>query len=278
MKTHTIYYEVANGYRPNENWRHWKIDVHATPDEIRNFTSTGYLIRENLFQGDALQRLQTALDGLEAKELDKNRNNHKKEKNWGYFIRHIVDKDEAFWKLLTYQPLLSVARAMMGPLVRLRVSFARISYPGDDYIVQTAWHQHMTVTPEPLPPWFSRPHCIDCLIYLDDLNIDTGPLVVVPESHNWLNREPPLNSCDHVDGEMEICINAGSAVLMHGNLWHRALPTLKSRRRVVIISYTPTWLRQSPHSGPKPEDGLTKTFLEDTNFEEKMLLGIGGYS
>ena len=66
--------------------------------------------------------------------------------------------------------------------------------------------------------------------------------------------------------------------MIHGNLWHRGLPTLNSKRRVLILSYTPTWLRKSPHGGPQPENGLTKAFLEDADFEEQMLLGVGGYS
>ena len=41
---------------------------------------------------------------------------------------------------------------------------------------------------------------------------------------------------------------------------------------------TPTWLRKSPHGGKPPEDGLTREFLERGDMEERMLLGIGGYS
>ena len=64
-------------------------------------------------------------------------------------------------------------------------------------------------------------------------------------------------------------------VLIHGNLWHRGLPTLNAKRRMLILSYTPTWLRKSPHGGAQPEDGLTHAFLEDADMEERMLLGMG---
>ena len=129
----------------------------------------------------------------------------------------------------------------------------------------------------PLPPWFSRPHCIDCLIYLDDLNQDTGEISVVPESHNWLDQASP-GTYEPIEDEVVISIKAGGVVLIHGNLWHRALPTLHAKRRMLILSYTPTWLRKSRAAGPQPRDGLTKVFLEDADFEEQMLLGVGGYS
>ena len=147
-----------------------------------------------------------------------------------------MDKDSVFLDLLKFQPALSIARAMMGPLVRLRGLSARIGYPGDDLQHQTPWHQHLRVIPDPLPPWFSRPHCIDCLIYLDDLNEDTGTIAVVPGSHNWLDKTAP-QTYESVEGELELRVKAGGGVLIHGNLWHRALPTLKIERRMLILSY-----------------------------------------
>ena len=55
-------------------------------------------------------------------------------------------------------------------------------------VTQTPWHQHLKVISNPLPPWFSQPHRIDCLIHLDGLNEETGAVAVVPESHNWLDQ------------------------------------------------------------------------------------------
>ena len=103
-------------------------------------------------------------------------------------------------------------------------------------------------------------------------------MAVVPGSQNWLDREPPLDTYEPIEGELEVSVKAGGGVLIHGNLWHRALPTLKAKRRMLILSYTPTWLRKSPHGGPQPEEGLTKPFLEEADFEAQMLLGVGGYS
>ena len=142
---------------------------------------------------------------------------------------------------------------------------------------QTPWHQHLRVVSKPLPPWFSRPHCMDCLIYLDDLNEDTGAVAIVPGSHNWLDKGTP-HTHGPVEGETELRVKAGGGVLIHGNLWHRGLPTLKAKRRMLILSYTPTWLRKSPHGGPPPEDGLTRDYLKEADLEERMLLGVGGYS
>ena len=278
MERHKLAYEVLNDHNPDtESGGHWEIEVHASPEELQAFSEMGYLVREGLFQGQTLQKLRDALDRLEEREWAKRDSAMAGKRGWGFIPRHLMDKDEAFLGLLKFQPTLSIARAMMGPLVRLRGLSARITYPGDDREHQTPWHQHLRVVSNPLPPWFSRPHCIDCLIYLDDLNEDTGAVAVVPGSHDWLDKATP-NSYESVEGEVELRVKAGGGVLIHGNLWHRGLPTLKAKRRMLILSYTPTWLRKSPHGGAQHEDGLTHTFLENADLEERMLLGIGGYS
>ena len=277
MERHTLYYEVLNVHNPNETGQYWDVDVHATPEELKQFADTGYLIRDELFQREALQKLRDALDRLEERESNGRDAAIASKRGWGFIPRHLMDKDKAFLELLKFQPILSIVRAMMGPLVRLRGLSARITYPGDDRQHQTPWHQHMRVVPNPIPPWFSRPHCVDCLIYLDDLNEDTGGVVVVPGSHDWLDQATP-STYEPLDSEVEIRVKAGGAVLIHGNLWHRALPTLRAKRRMLILGYTPTWLRRSPHGEKSPKDGLTQTFLKNADMEERMLLGIGGYT
>jgi len=253
------------------------IEVSATPEELQQFEQSGYLVREGLFSGEALVALQDALDRLEERESSPFQDPKTGKKSWGWIPRHLMDKDPAFLDLLKFQPTLSVARAMMGPLVRLRGLSARISYPASTP-QQTPWHQHMRVITDPLPPWFSRPHCIDVLIYLDDLNDDTGPVAIVPGSHNWLDRAPPHDVYESVDGELEVRVEAGGGVMIHGNLWHRGMPTLRAKRRMLILSYTPTWLRKSPHGGPQPEDGLTQDVLDGEDEEARILLGKGGYT
>jgi ectoine hydroxylase-related dioxygenase (phytanoyl-CoA dioxygenase family) len=256
MSRHKIHYEVFNGYNPTvETERYWEVDVHASPEELQAFAESGYMVREILFQNRVLQQLQDALDELEAAEWAKNRDevisspSQLKKQGWGLILRHLMDKHEVFLELLKFQPLLSIARAMMGPLVRLRGLSARISYPGDGRRHQTPWHQHLKVISNPLPPWFSRPHCIDYLIYLDDLNQDTGEIAVVPESHNWLDQASP-GTYEPIEDEVVISIKAGGVVLIHGNLWHRALPTLHAKRRMLILELHANLVEEIESSRP----------------------------
>ena len=81
-----------------------------------------------------------------------------------------------------------------------------------------------------------------------------------------------------VPGEQTLRLPAGSMVIVHANLWHRGLATRLGRRRVLMLSYTPCWLRESPHGGPPPADGLTRDLLADGDGETRELLGLEGHS
>lgn len=274
---HTISYTVLTGHIDDGSPTH-DVDVHAGPEEIIHFAEEGYLLREGLIQGDHLESLRSAIDLLVESEWDGYSTGRKpRDRSWGMIPRYLMDKDPIFLDLLKFPPVLSVCRAMMGPLLRLRGMSARISLPGEE-IQDTPWHQHLRVISNPIPPWFSQPHAIDALIYLDDLNDDTGQVAIVPGSHAWLNREPPSENVEDVEGQLILEVPAGSIVMIHGNLWHRALPTKRTKRRMLILSYTPTWLRKSPHGGPAPEDGLTAKLLDEMDEESHILLGHGGYS
>lgn len=272
---HKLRYDLLNRKTDESDGQH-EIEVHASAEELEHLAREGYLVREGLFEGEALYKLQEALDRLEEHERERFNNDPSQERSWGHIPRHLMDKDPVFLDLLKYAPVLSVARAMMGPLVRLRGLSARISYPGA-VLHETPWHRHLRVISKPLPPWFSEPHALDALIYLDDLDEKTGAVSIVPGSHSWLDREPP-DSYESVEGELEVRVKAGGVVMIHSNLWHRGLPTLEAKRRMLILSYTPTWLRGSPHGGASPEDGLTQAVLDSDDEEARILLGKGGYT
>ena len=257
-----------------------EVDVHATPEELESLDRDGYLVRERVIEGEWLESLRSAIDRMAEAEWPEIRpysEDNLPERTWGAILRHLLDKDATFHELIAWPPALSVARAMMGPLVRVRGMHARITFAGEEP-QDIPWHQHLRVVSEPLPPWFSQPHAIDCLIYLDELSDETGALSVIPGSHRWLDREPPRLRYESLPDEQKLRIPAGSMVIIHANLWHRALPTLQGKRRMIILSYTPCWLRESPHGGPPPRDGLTRDLAAEGDREIRELLGLVGFT
>ena len=69
MSWHKIHYEVFNGHNLTaETEQHWEVEVHASPEELQAFVESGYMVRESLFQNEALRQFQDALDELEPAE------------------------------------------------------------------------------------------------------------------------------------------------------------------------------------------------------------------
>jgi hypothetical protein len=268
---HTITYTTLDAHRGNPTRT---IDVHATEAEISSLVRDGYLVRERLVTGDDLDRLRTALgDVLSADDaLEAGRPTFS-----GTYGRFLHEKHPTFMELLDWPPALSVARAVLGPCVWMRVFTGRLTRPGDEFS-EVEWHLHQRMIPTPLPPVWCRPQTLDCLLYLDDLDAGNGPLVVVPGSHERLDENPPPFRTEPRPDEVVLMPPAGSLVMAFGSLLHRALPTDGTRcRRLLLFAYAPVWLKGSS-VGRRPTDGLSARMLsEGADDETRELLGFAGW-
>ncbi len=272
LPRHELTYRICSHDRTDPIRR---VEVYAGPDELEQFGEQGYLVRERLFSPEQVEALRAALEEVAAREVEGGIVGVSQSRRFGgLFLRHLMDKHPTFLALFRFPPTLSVARAMLGPQVQVLPMTARISYP-DQPNQETHWHFHQRVMPDPLPHFFARPHVIDCLIYLDEVNEANGRLCVVPGSHRWIHRELTPDDYAEKPGQVNLTLPAGSCVMIHGGLWHRALPTTPAGtiRRLLILPYSASWLKL-PSYGVKPEHGLLETLLPDADTETLELLGV----
>lgn len=233
---HTRTYRILNHDLGRPECR---IEVHATEAEVDRLATDGFLVRPGLFRGEVLERLGRAVDEMEARERAADRAWLIGERRYaGIFLTELLDKDPVFLQFARTPALLSVARAVLGPRVMVVVN-CRITMPGAAR-QETHWHFHQRINMDPAPPFFAPHHVIDCLVYLDDLDTNSGPLCVVPGSHRWERRDLPADDYDDMEGQVEIREPAGTAVIMHTNVWHRGKPNTPEghRRRLVMLAYT----------------------------------------
>lgn len=263
----------------------------ATEAEVRQLAEDGFMIRPGLIGPEGIARLGAALDTIMAQDQAETKDSWEasmmggRKTFGGYFPRWIFERDERFLDLLFFQPTLTVARAMLGPRVRVRHSQARVSWPEKEGN-ETSWHHHMRSIPDPLPPFWSYPNRLDCLIYLDPLDEETGELLLMPGSHNRIHEQVDQRDFADRPGQFRVNCPAGTAVFMHRNMWHRALQPTKTpepgnKRRIVILQYGAIEHRRSPWGRTtKPEKGknLVQQLLRDCPHDEELheLLGKGG--
>lgn len=216
-----------------------RLDVHATRSEIDRIATGGWIVRPRLFRGEALARLRRAVDRAEARERAVGRARATGIRRYGgVFIQDLLDQDPVFLEFTRTPALLSVARALLGPRVMAGLT-ARITMPGAGG-QETHWHFHQRINLEPPAPFAPPHHKIDCLVYLDGLDDASGSLAVMPGSHRWERRFLPAEQYNDLPGQAVIRAPAGSAVLMHTNLWHRGGPNTPHgrRRRLLLLGYT----------------------------------------
>ncbi|GMV83660.1 MAG: hypothetical protein AMXMBFR7_48440 [Planctomycetota bacterium] len=267
---------VVHGQNPLPDPR--PVRVVATREELNRLERDGYLVRKGFLDAAGLARMRRGLDELmENERREGHFSIHTGGGFGGLFMRQLMDRHASFGEILEWEALHSIARAMLGPAVSIRDTITRITWPGQPN-QETVWHAHQQLIPEPLPPWFPFPHIVDALVYLDDLDEATGPLCVIPGSHTRLTEAPPRNSTADLPGQVKLLVPAGSVVFVHGNLWHRAMPTRPDgrMRRLIIVGYAPPWKKGPPWRAQTP-DGLVAKLGRAGDAARRELLGLEGW-
>lgn len=251
---HVVRYRLLDAKRGFPKRR---ITVHASPIEIRQLIEDGFLVRRSLFSRSHVKRFRSALSDVLNAEREEGHS--ATDGCFGSpYLRHLIDKHEAFIELFRLRSTLSIARAVLGPQLKFEEVTARVT-DLSTHSPSTPWHIHLRVIPEPVPAFFAYPHAIECLLYLDDVDIDSGPICVLPGSHLRMSETYPVGDVDEKPGQETVLLKAGDCLVMHPNLWHRALPSVRRSglRRLVIFGYFPSWVGgEERGSAPPPRDGL----------------------
>jgi ectoine hydroxylase-related dioxygenase (phytanoyl-CoA dioxygenase family) len=266
LHTEFIINDQANGYpkRP--------VTTTASREELDELARTGFLLRRNVLSGERASELAEAVLRLAAAE--ESRPESECLSGRSIYLRALLDKDAAFHPLLQLEPVLSIARSLLGPQVWIDLE-ARMNYAGTADVA-VPWHGHTPVIPEPVPAFFCYPHQIHALIYLDRITEQEGALCLLPGSHVNPMVRIPLGDHSYQDGQVELYFNPGDAVLIHGNLWHRTIPSRPGAgyRRLLLLGYVPSWIRPDIGlSGVRPTGSLRSELAAQGDTQTRELLG-----
>ena len=127
-----------------------------------------------------------------------------------------------------------------------------------------------TPFPEPLPPWPAKANSI---WFLDDFTEANGATEYLPGSHKLSNK--PTKSDDKECDLMKACGPAGSVLITHGNLWHRAGGNNTSESRTALLcSFAASYAREIANE----EDHsivINKEIIDSFSPHLNTVLGIG---
>jgi len=173
-------------------------------------------------------------------------------------LRRVQSPEEvsaAFESVMRNARTVDYCADLIGPNIRFHHGKVNSKLPGSATAVK--WHQDFPFQP------MTNDDMITCLLFVDDVTLENGPLEVIPESHKG-----PLYSHWHdgvftgaiddavIDPQRDKIIKctgkAGDVCLMHVNLLHGSAPNLSDKPRTLYITtyYAEDAIELSPNHLP----------------------------
>lgn len=157
-------------------------------------------------------------------------------------LRRVASPEEIsneFLGLIESGPMLEAVADLLGEDLRFHHGKLNSKLPGSGTTVK--WHQDFTFDPH------SNDDCITAILFLDDVDSEIGPLLVVPGSHRgelhslWQGGRFTGTVADEVASQCERtaveCLGpAGSLCLMHTRVLHASSKNLTQRPRSLYIA------------------------------------------
>jgi ectoine hydroxylase-related dioxygenase (phytanoyl-CoA dioxygenase family) len=157
-------------------------------------------------------------------------------------LRRVASPTElsaAYLDVLRDSRMIEALTCLIGPDLRLHHSKVNSKLPGAETIVK--WHQDFTFDPH------SNDDVVTCLLFLDDVSLDNGPLMIAPGSHKgrlvslWQDGRF-TGAMSDADSEVfaaqaiAVAGAAGSVCFMHSRLAHASSANMTDMPRSLFIA------------------------------------------
>jgi ectoine hydroxylase-related dioxygenase (phytanoyl-CoA dioxygenase family) len=231
----------------------------VTREERESFLEQGYLVVENAVTGRHLEELQSTFEEVWAKEQPTRQTLVQSSE----IVRmYQLLKYKPFIELVEYSPLLDRHRAIFGKQTAL-ISYDILRQSPGSQMPERAWHRDFTFPGD-------RPIAINTIVFIDDVDMETGPTRVVPGTQCGEALPPKEKIHEPLEGEVPVPVKAGSAIFFNAALWHTGGRNQSNRlRRGIYIYYGYWWLKRYYSETPIPWQAL-----QDASTQRLELLGI----
>ncbi len=217
-----------------------------TKDEINFYNDQGYLLVEDVISENQHKEMLALVDGFfeKSKMIRENDNifdledghssNYPRLKR----IKQPHQHSQFFWDIIKESKIEEILKDLLGDNVSLKTSKLNTKAPGGGAAVE--WHQD----------WAFYPHTNDNVLalglMLNDVDIDNGPLMVIPQSHkgpvlSHFNNGVFCGAIDPDDSDFDMSKavtltgKARSMTIHHARTLHGSSPNNSDRDRLVLF-------------------------------------------
>jgi len=215
-------------------------------DEINFYNDQGYLLVEDVISENQHKEMLALVDGFfeKSKMIKENDNifdledGHSSDNPRLKRIKQPHQHSQFFWDIIKESKIEGILRDLLGDNVSLKTSKLNTKAPGGGAAVE--WHQD----------WAFYPHTNDNVLalglMLNDVDIDNGPLMVIPESHkgpvlSHFNNGVFCGAIDPDDSDFDMSKavtltgKARSMTIHHARTLHGSSPNNSNRDRLVLF-------------------------------------------
>ena len=215
-------------------------------DEVNFYNDQGYLLVEDVISENQHKEMLALVDGFfeKSKMIKENDNifdledGHSSENPRLKRIKQPHQHSQFFWDIIKESKIEEILRDLLGDNVSLKTSKLNTKAPGGGAAVE--WHQD----------WAFYPHTNDNVLalglMLNDVDIDNGPLMVIPESHkgpvlSHFNNGVFCGAIDPDDSDFDMSKavtltgKARSMTIHHARTLHGSSPNNSNRDRLVLF-------------------------------------------
>ena len=215
-------------------------------DEINFYNDQGYLLVEDVISENQHKEMLALVDGFfeKSKMIRENDNifdledGHSSDNPRLKRIKQPHQHSQFFWDIIKESKIEGILKDLLGDNVSLKTSKLNTKAPGGGAAVE--WHQD----------WAFYPHTNDNVLalglMLNDVDIDNGPLMVIPESHkgpvlSHFNNGVFCGAIDPDDSDFDMSKavtltgKARSMTIHHARTLHGSSPNNSNRDRLVLF-------------------------------------------
>ncbi len=215
-------------------------------DEINFYNEQGYLLVEDVISENQHKEMLALVDGFfeKSKMIRENDNifdledGHSSDNPRLKRIKQPHQHSQFFWDIIKKSKIEEILKNLLGDNVSLKTSKLNTKAPGGGAAVE--WHQD----------WAFYPHTNDNVLalglMLNDVDIDNGPLMVIPESHkgpvlSHFNNGVFCGAIDPDDSDFDMSKavtltgKARSMTIHHARTLHGSSPNNSNRDRLVLF-------------------------------------------
>ncbi len=239
-----------------------------TPEQQFLFDLQGYLVLENALTPAEVTHYRDAVYRLcHERATGAEQWNAHGEPTKTIRIPRPIERDPAFLEIIDHPAVFPILQTLMGEHLILIDNDVELS---PHHLNRNGWHRGCPMNGYSFE--HGNFHCtmVKCIWYLTDIRKGQNATRIIPGSHKSLIATPPTDSDDHLPGEVELEVNAGSVLIFSEVCLHAGNRNPSDKTRVnMYYNYGPSWVQ--PWEGYRASPEL----VAQTSGVRRQLLGGG---